>query len=117
MSKNRLKKPVGEVNSNLHRLQISIANGDEGWITAVSRCDKIFTIGQRIGTKGCSIPTEGYDWLKTLPPVSLTDWLVNDSEEATNFTSVIRWQGFRNPHYGKLCTRLLNEIMIRIRRL
>ncbi len=80
--------------------QISIANGDQGWITAVSRCDKIFTIGQRIGIKGCSIPTEGYDWLKTLPPVSLTDWLVNDSEEATHFTSVIRWQGFRNAHYG-----------------
>lgn len=74
--------------------QISIANGDKGIAAGIARCERRFTVGQRIGGVGCPIPADGGPWLKTLPPVSLADWpMAND--DATHFTSIMRWQGFR----------------------
>ena len=36
--------------------------------------DIYFTIGELIGTPGCSIPTGGIEWLPVRPPVVLDDW-------------------------------------------
>lgn len=74
--------------------QITLANGDEGWLSGVARADRRFTLAQRIGEADCAIPQTGGPWLKTLPPIYLPEWPVADSE-ATLFTSIIRWQGFR----------------------
>lgn len=78
--------------------QISIANGDKGIAEGVARADKRFTVGQHIGDAGCPIPTAGGPWLKTVPPVALEQWPVAPGDGAA-FTSVVRWQGFREANY------------------
>jgi hypothetical protein len=74
--------------------QISIANGDKGLAEGVARCERRFTLGQRLGAPDCPIPTDGGPWLKTLPPVHLPEWPIAESD-TTHFTSILRWQGFR----------------------
>lgn len=78
--------------------QISIANEDQGLARGVARCERRFTLAQRIGAPGCPIPDAGGPWLKTLPPVHLPEWPVSESE-GSHFTSIMRWQGFREATY------------------
>lgn len=79
--------------------QIAIANGDKGIAEGLARCERRFTVGQRIGAENCLIPQNGGPWLKTLPPVFLPEWPMAQSP-ATHFTSVMRWQGFRDTKHG-----------------
>jgi hypothetical protein len=79
--------------------QISLANGDGRLTNTVDRCQRLFTIAQRIGAGDCRIPTAGRSWLKTLAPVSLPDWPAVDSGPTTHFTSVMQWRGFREVVY------------------
>ncbi len=79
--------------------QISIANGDRGLAEGIARCEKRFTVGQCLGAPGCAVPTNGAPWLPTVPPVALSEWLWAEGE-ATRFTSIIRWQGFRDASFG-----------------
>ncbi len=74
--------------------QITLANGDKGWVDGVAKAERRFTFGQRIGASDCAIPDTSGPWLKTLPPVFPAEWPVVQSA-ATHFTSVMRWQGFR----------------------
>jgi len=74
--------------------QIILANGDRGWLEGVSRAERRFTYGQHIGQPGCPAPDTGGPWLKTRPPVFLQEWPVAEGE-GTHFTSVMRWQGFK----------------------
>ena len=82
--------------------QISIANGDKGLAEGIARCERRFTLGQRLGEPDCPLPTAGGPWLKTLPPVALAEWPWAEAEAAA-FTSIIRWQGFREAQYGGVC--------------
>ena len=80
--------------------QITMANGDSGWVEGIARCEKRFTYGQRLGAADCAIPDVGGPWLKTVPPVFLPEWPVAQGD-ATRFTSIMRWQGFREvTHQG-----------------
>ena len=79
--------------------QISIANGDKGLAEGIARRERRFTLGQRVGAADCPIPTVGGPWLKTLPPVFLPEWPFAQSE-ASHFTSILRWQGFREATYN-----------------
>jgi hypothetical protein len=80
--------------------QITLANGDQGWVEGVARCQTRFTYGQRFGAHDCPIPDTGGPWRKTLPPVFLPEWPLAESA-ATLFTSVMRWQGFKEvSHQG-----------------
>ena len=79
--------------------QISIANGDKGLAEGVARCERRFTLGQRLGAADCPVPTAGGPWLKTLPPVFLPEWPFAETE-AAHFTSIMRWQGFREATYN-----------------
>jgi hypothetical protein len=74
--------------------QITLANGDPGWVEGVAKADRRFTFGQRIGAADCLIPQTGGPWLKTVPPVFLPEWPVAQAN-GTHFTSVMRWQGFK----------------------
>jgi hypothetical protein len=78
--------------------QITLANGDRGWRVGVARAERRFTLAQRIGQAGCPIPETGGPWLKTLPPVFLPEWPRAEAD-ATHFTSLMRWQGFREVTY------------------
>jgi hypothetical protein len=74
--------------------QITLANGDPGWVEGVARCEKRFTYGQRLGAPDCPIPDAGGPWLRTVPPVFLAEWPRVETD-ASLFTSVMRWQGFK----------------------
>lgn len=78
--------------------QISIANGDEGLALGIGRAEKRFTLGKRIGASNCSIPLDGGPWLTTTPPVFLDEWR-GEVEPGPCFTSIVRWQGFREATY------------------
>jgi hypothetical protein len=79
--------------------QITLANGDQGWVEGVGKADRRFTFGQRLGAPDCPIPSAGGLWLRTLPPVFLPEWPAVPGD-ATHFTSLMRWQGFREVNYN-----------------
>jgi hypothetical protein len=60
--------------------------------------DRHVTIGERIGTPDCTIPTCGIDWIRTPQPVVLSHWPVAPRPEGPiRFTSVARWRGAYGP--------------------
>jgi hypothetical protein len=79
--------------------QMNIAGADKGLATAISRCERRFTLGQRLGAADCLIPDAGGPWLKTLPPVALSEWPLVSGTPATHFTSIMRWDGFQDANY------------------
>lgn len=79
--------------------QLNIASGDTGFADAIRPCERLFTLGQRVGRPDCPIPTAGWDWLKTLPPVALSEWPYVEGGLRTHFTSVMRWDGFQDANY------------------
>ncbi len=82
--------------------QISIANGDKGLAEGIARCERRFTLAQRVGAADCPIPVVGGPWLKTLPPIFLPEWPMAKGV-ASRFTSIMRWQGFREASYQGVC--------------
>jgi hypothetical protein len=74
--------------------QITLANGDQGWREGVAKAERRFSFGQRLGAPDCPIPLQDGPWLPTLPPVFLAEWPFMTGEGA-HFTSIMRWQGFR----------------------
>ncbi len=79
--------------------QISLVEGNAELAQTVDRCDRLFTIAQRIGMPDCPIPTAGKDWIKTVAPISLSQWPVSGDSTATHFTSIMQWRGFRDVVY------------------
>jgi hypothetical protein len=74
-----------------------------------------FSYGANIGRPGCTIPTDGMDWLPTVPPVvpelwqssvlTQEQWREIDKADAA-FTSVANWSAYggvtyRGEHYGQ----------------
>jgi hypothetical protein len=79
--------------------QVNIAAGDEGLAEGIRRCERFFTYGQNVGDADSTIPTEGWSWIKTLPPIAISQWPVT-AGAATHFTSILRWDhGFQNAEY------------------
>ncbi|KYC37134.1 hypothetical protein WA1_46740 [Scytonema hofmannii PCC 7110] len=79
--------------------QINIACGHGELINTIERCDRLFTIGQRIGATDCLIPTIGKHWLLTLPPVALSYWPVTENDSSTHFSSIMQWHSYREVVY------------------
>ncbi len=57
------------------------------------------TIGQAIGQPGCSVPTCGLTWLKTLQPVVLEHWPVAEAVAHDALTTVGNWRGYGSIEY------------------
>jgi hypothetical protein len=55
--------------------------------------DAFITIGERIGLPGCTIPTNGLDWITTPQPVALEHWPAVEPGSGDSFTSVASWRG------------------------
>jgi hypothetical protein len=58
--------------------------------------DAFVTIGERIGQPGCTIPTNGLDWVTTPQPVVLEQWPAQAPGDPGNdpgFTTVASWRG------------------------
>jgi hypothetical protein len=78
--------------------QISLHNGNPALTETVERCERLFTIGPRIGFTDCSIPAGGREWLKTVAPVSLSHWPVVKDDQ-THFTCVMQWRSYSDVVY------------------
>jgi hypothetical protein len=77
--------------------QATLQSGDKGWLEGVARAERALTYGQRVGQTGCLMPSTAQLWLPTLPPVHLPQWPIQPPALSdTCYTSVIRWQGFRD---------------------
>ena len=62
--------------------------------------DRFLTVGGRIGSADCEIPTCGMDWITIKPPVELAEWPAQ-ADAGTRFTSVASWRGAFGPlEYG-----------------
>jgi hypothetical protein len=70
--------------------------GDKGLAEAIGRAERRFTLGQRLGASDCLIPEAGGPWLRTLPPVALSEWPFVTNAPGTHFTSIMRWDGFQD---------------------
>jgi hypothetical protein len=79
--------------------QISLIKGNPKLSETLNHCERLFTIGQRIGATDCLIPDAGYNWVKTVAPVSLTHWDLTENKDATHFTCVMQWRGFHDVDY------------------
>jgi hypothetical protein len=79
------------------------------------------TVGTRIGTAACEVPTCDRDWILTLPPVSLPHWPVQpDPPRHDAFTTVGNWRSYgsveRNGiHYGQRAHSLRRIIDLPLR--
>ena len=58
--------------------------------------DRFLTVGGRIGSADCEVPTVGLDWIAIKPPVELTEW-PSQSDRGSRFTSVASWRGAFGP--------------------
>ncbi len=79
--------------------QIHLANGRRDLVQTVERCDRLFTIGQRLGAPDCPVPLAGREWLKTVPPVYLPAW-PPASCDAGRFTAIMQWKSYREVAYA-----------------
>jgi hypothetical protein len=62
--------------------------------------DRFLTVGGRIGSPDCEIPTGGMDWIPIKPPVELAEWPAQ-ADQGSRFTSVASWRGAFGPlEYG-----------------
>lgn len=56
--------------------------------------DRFVTVGQRLGTRDCDVPTCGVDWVHTLPPVVLERWPRADRVVHDGLTTVGNWRAY-----------------------
>jgi hypothetical protein len=80
--------------------QFSLANGAGELAATLARCEHLFTIGQRVGTSDCPIPTAGREWEKTVFPVVLSRWHAVEDDEPGHFTSILQWQSYKDVVYN-----------------
>jgi hypothetical protein len=78
----------------------------EGVDMGFDRHDRFVTIGRRIGSDGCSVPTCGRDWLTTPQPVVLEHWPVAGQVVHDALTTVGHWRAYGSidhdgVHYGQ----------------
>lgn len=82
--------------------QISLVNGNSDLLSTVERCERLFTIGQRIGMADCPIPTADHHWSKTVSPVTLSEWPMDKNSLRSHFTSIMDWRGYRDIVYKEV---------------
>ena len=58
--------------------------------------DRFLTVGGRVGSAGCEIPTVGLNWIPIKPPVELGEWPMQ-GDSGSRFTSVASWRGAFGP--------------------
>jgi hypothetical protein len=78
----------------------------EGIDMGFDRHNRFVTIGGRIGSEGCTIPTCGRDWITTLQPLVISEWPVAEDVEQDALTTVGHWRAYgsiehEGVHYGQ----------------
>jgi len=78
----------------------------EGLDLGLDRHDRFVTIGTRIGSPGCPVPTCGRTWVTTLQPVVLEHWPVAGRARDGALSTVGHWRSYGSiehdgVHYGQ----------------
>lgn len=58
------------------------------------------SVGQFVGQPGCTVPTCGLEWIKTLQPVVLELWPVNERVSYDGLTTIANWRGYGSIEHG-----------------
>jgi hypothetical protein len=58
------------------------------------------TVGSRIGSPACDVPTCGHAWITTLQPIVLTEWPMTSGDPAGAWTTVGNWRGYGSIEHG-----------------
>jgi len=82
--------------------QFRLIDGDRHLVNTVNRCERLFTIGQRIDAPDCTIPAAGRRWLKTVVPISLPHWGVAEAMPATHFSTIMQWRSYKEAVYNEI---------------
>jgi hypothetical protein len=72
----------------------------DGIDVGLAHHDHYITVGQAIGTPGCSVPTCGLPWTGTVPPVVLDRWPVAWSAARFGVTTVANWRSYGSIQVG-----------------
>ena len=75
--------------------QIRVAQGDRDLVGLLAEHDLHFTIGENIGSIGCSIPTDRFTWRPTRQPVATDLWAPLPTQPEAAFTTIGRWDEHR----------------------
>jgi hypothetical protein len=59
--------------------------------------DLYFTVGQRIGTAGCQLPTDGIPWQPIRQPIVIDSCRVSSTPPTARFTTIASWRGAYAP--------------------
>ncbi|HUP48545.1 MAG TPA: glycosyltransferase [Thermoanaerobaculia bacterium] len=97
--------------------QIRLARGEPAFAETLARCEALFTVGRHVGAADCSIPTAGREWMRTVPPVVLSEWPAATSSDDGAFTSIVRWRGLKDVEwegvkYGQRDRELLSYLSL-----
>lgn len=68
----------------------------EGLADPFAHHDRVLTVGLNVGEPGCTVPTSGRNWVRTLPPVVLEHW-PDLGPGPQVVTSVGAWRGPYGP--------------------
>ena len=80
--------------------QFKLEKGNAGLATLLSRCNHLFTVGTRINEADCTIPSGGFHWHPTLPPVSIDHWPWAPDDSPQPFTTIMRWRGVEDASHN-----------------
>jgi hypothetical protein len=72
----------------------------DGLDLGMDRHNRFVTIGGRIGSDGCTVPTCGREWITTLQPVVLEHWPVAERLELRALTTVAHWRSYGSIEHG-----------------
>ncbi len=75
--------------------QIWHAQGATG--LGLEKHDLHFTIGENIGAPDCPIPSGGFRWRTTRPPIVLDEWPAVAGAAFDRFTTIANWRGSYGP--------------------
>jgi hypothetical protein len=75
--------------------QMRTATGETGWRAKLDKYDIHATYGENIGLPECPIPTIGYRWTATRPPI-VPDLWANSLLPGREWTTVMNWQSYAN---------------------
>jgi hypothetical protein len=82
--------------------QMDLCTEKSKYRATIAQCNRLFTVGQRLRARDCTVPSAGLTWLKTVSPVCLQSWPVC-AQPADSFSTIMRWRSYREVvHEGRL---------------
>jgi glycosyltransferase involved in cell wall biosynthesis len=68
--------------------------------------NRFVTVGLELGRANCPVPTCGFSWLHTVPPVDLQSWPTGRLPRRRSFTTIANWRSYgsieaRGVRYGQ----------------